>query len=52
VAKVVNCPCGETLTAENDDDLVAQAEAHVREKHPEMVSQMSREKILSMAQDA
>ena len=52
MAKVVNCPCGESVTGETDDELVAKAEAHVREKHPDMVSQMSREKILSMAQDA
>ena len=52
MAKQVNCPCGEVVTGENDDELVANAEAHVRDKHPEMVDQMTREKILSMAQDA
>jgi predicted small metal-binding protein len=52
MAKQVNCPCGETVVGENDDELVANAEAHMRDKHPEMVGTMSREQILGMAQEA
>jgi predicted small metal-binding protein len=52
MAKEVNCPCGETVRGESDDELVANVEAHVRDKHPEMVGTMSREQILEMAQDA
>ena len=52
MAKQVNCPCGETVRGENDDELVANVEAHVQERHPEMVGTMSREQILGMAQEA
>jgi predicted small metal-binding protein len=52
MAKEVNCPCGETVRGENDDELVSNVEAHVQDKHPEMVGTMSREQILGMAQEA
>jgi ABC-type dipeptide/oligopeptide/nickel transport system ATPase component len=52
MAKEINCPCGETLTGETDDELVANTEDHIREKHPEMVGTKSREEILAMAHDA
>jgi len=52
MAKEIDCPCGETVTGENDDQLVANAEEHMRERHPEMVGTKSREDLLAMAHDA
>ena len=52
MAKEINCPCGETVTGETDDQLVANTEEHIRDKHPEMVGTKSREEILAMAHDA
>ena len=52
MAKEVNCPCGETVRGEDDDMLVSNVEAHVRDKHPEMVGTMSRDQVLGMAQEA
>ena len=52
MAKVVNCPCGETVRGETDDELVANVEAHVRSHHPDMVGKMSREDILGGAEEA
>jgi predicted small metal-binding protein len=52
MAKQVNCPCGETVSGESDDELVTNVEAHIQDKHPEMVGTMSREQILDMAQQA
>jgi predicted small metal-binding protein len=49
--KVVHCPCGVDIEGESDDELVTGVEAHVRDAHPDMVDQMSREKILEMAHD-
>ena len=51
MAKLINCPCGETVRGETDDELVQNAEAHIQEKHPEMVG-TSREQLLGMAQEA
>ncbi|MEO8291391.1 MAG: DUF1059 domain-containing protein [Gaiellaceae bacterium] len=52
MAKQINCPCGYTVHGENDDELVANTEAHVLKDHPERVGQMSREQILGMAEEA
>jgi predicted small metal-binding protein len=52
MSKEVNCPCGETVRGEDDDELVSNVEAHVRDKHPDMVGTMSRDQILGMAQEA
>jgi hypothetical protein len=52
MAKEINCPCGETVRGESDDELVANAESHMREKHPEMAGTKSREEVLAMAHDA
>ena len=41
-----------TVTGEDDDQLVANTEEHIREKHPEMVGTKSREEILAMAHEA
>jgi predicted small metal-binding protein len=51
MAKVVSCECGTTVRGENDDELVSAVEAHVREHHPEMAGQMSRDQVLSMAEE-
>ncbi len=52
MAKQINCPCGETVRGETDDELVANAEEHIRTAHPEQVGQRSREDILAMSEDA
>jgi predicted small metal-binding protein len=52
MAKEINCPCGETVRGESDDELVSNVETHIQEKHPDMVGSMSREQILEMAQEA
>jgi hypothetical protein len=47
---VLNCPCGTTLTALTEDEIVEVAFAHLREKHPVMADDYEREHILFMAQ--
>ncbi len=34
--RVIDCDCGETLSAANDDDLVRETRRHVDEAHPDM----------------
>jgi predicted small metal-binding protein len=51
MAKVINCECGYAVRGESDDELVAKAEEHIRDRHPEMVGQMSRDQILGMAEE-
>ena len=52
MAQQVDCPCGETVRGEDDDELVANAEQHIQQVHPDMVGQMSREQLLGMAEEA
>ena len=49
--KVIHCPCGEDVQAEDDDALVENVEEHIQDKHPDMVGKYSRDQILSMAHD-
>jgi predicted small metal-binding protein len=51
MAKIINCECGHTVRGESDDELVANAEAHMRERHPEMVGQVTRDQLLGMAEE-
>ena len=52
MAKVINCECGYVVRGENDDELVANAEDHMRTDHPDMVGQVGREQLLGMAEEA
>lgn len=51
MSKVINCECGETVRADNDDELVQKVERHVGEAHPDLVGKMSREDVLAMAEE-
>lgn len=52
MTKKVDCPCGETMRGDTDDELVTNVEAHVQDKHPDMVDTMTRDKIMEMATEA
>ena len=52
MAKVINCECGYVVRGQTDDELVANAEAHIKEKHPEMVGKVGRDDLLGMAEEA
>ena len=51
-AMVINCECGQTVRADNEDELVAKVESHVQQDHPELVGKLGREDILAMAESA
>jgi predicted small metal-binding protein len=50
MSMVINCECGETVTADSEDDLVQKVEQHVESDHPDLVGKMSRDDILAMAE--
>ncbi len=50
--KVINCECGETIRAEDQDGLIALVETHVERDHPELVGKLSRDDIVAMAEEA
>lgn len=52
MGKLINCECGEVVRGEDEDELVANATAHMNANHPELVGKLSREDILGMAEEA
>ena len=46
MAKALNCPCGETIRGETDDDLVRLVQKHAKEVHN---TEVPRESILAIA---
>jgi predicted small metal-binding protein len=51
MAQVINCDCGYTVRGESEDELVANAESHIQEKHPDMAGKVGREELLAMAEE-
>jgi hypothetical protein len=45
----LQCPCGETLEADDEDTLVAGAQEHLEAEHPELAGKYTREDILFLA---
>lgn len=51
MAYVINCDCGYVVRAEDEDQLLANAEAHIRDAHPDMVGKVGREELLAMVEE-
>lgn len=45
MAKVINCECGLVLRGETEDEVIGEAERHIQENHPELVGEVSRDKL-------
>jgi predicted small metal-binding protein len=52
MAKVINCECGHVVRGETEEELLANAEAHINRDHPDLVGKLSREDLLGMAEEA
>ncbi len=52
--KVIDCECGRTLQAANDEDLAAQMRAHAEDEHPDMqlTEDQARELVADRAYEA
>lgn len=52
--RVIDCECGKTLQAANDDDLASAVQDHAAQDHPEMEMDESgaREMVAANAYDA
>lgn len=46
---VLDCPCGTRLSGDDEDAIVEASFAHLRERHPDMADEYSREHVLFMA---
>jgi Protein of unknown function (DUF1059) len=52
--RVMDCDCGQTLSAGNDDDLFKETRAHVDREHPDMqlTDEQVRELVAAKAYEA
>ena len=50
--KVINCECGQVVRGDTDEQLLANAEAHIARDHPELVGKITREDLLAMSEKA
>ena len=52
--RVLDCDCGTTLQAANDEDLLAQVRDHVDQSHPEMelTDEQARQLVADRAYEA
>ena len=51
MAKVVNCECGLIIRGKDDEELFEQVESHIADHHPDLVGTITREDLLSMAEE-
>ena len=49
--KSMQCPCGEQIVGETDEEFVANVNAHLESAHPSMAGSYTEEQILSRAQE-
>ena len=52
MAKVINCECGYTVRGETDEELLAEAQKHMQDAHPDMVGKVTDQDLLAQAQEA
>ena len=51
VVKQIPCVCGQVVRGEDDDDLWQNAQAHLRQDHPDLVGKVSRADVLAQAEE-
>ena len=51
MGKLINCECGQSIRAETEDEVINQAEQHIRENHPELVGKVSREQLADWVEE-
>jgi hypothetical protein len=49
--KQIPCVCGYVVKGEDDDELWSNAQAHMREDHPELAGKVSRADLLAQAEE-
>src|SRR5207302_4544485 len=52
MAKIVNCECGYVARGNDDEEVLADLDAHIRRHHPEMVGKYERQQLLDLIEEA
>lgn len=50
--KLINCECGYVVRGSDDDELIRNAEDHIKRNHPDLVGKLSRDDLLGMSEEA
>ena len=51
MARVINCPCGQAIRGDSDQELLAAAHRHMDEAHPDRSQTPSDEELLASAEN-
>ncbi|HYH62240.1 MAG TPA: DUF1059 domain-containing protein [Solirubrobacterales bacterium] len=51
MAKLINCECGQTIRADTEEEVIGQAEEHIRESHPDLVGKVTREQLAEWVEE-
>lgn len=51
MSMVIQCECGYRVRGESEDELLANADRHVGDTHPDLVGKISRADFLAMAEE-
>ena len=48
---MIRCECGEEVRGEDDQAVLAAAHEHIEAKHPDLVTSITDEQLMAMAED-
>lgn len=51
MALVIRCECGYVARGAGEEELLSEADQHLRNDHPELVGHVSRQDLLNMAEE-
>ena len=51
MARMINCECGYVARGKDDDEVLAEADAHIRRDHPEMVGKYEPQQLLDLIEE-
>jgi len=51
MARVIRCECGYVAHGATEEDLLAEADRHIRAGHPDLVGRVNQEALLDMAEE-
>jgi predicted small metal-binding protein len=51
MAYVITCDCGHVSRGETEDELLQEATRHIEEVHPDLAGKVSRDDLLTMAEE-
>ena len=52
MARIINCECGYVAHGNDDEEVLADLEAHIRRDHPEIVGKYERQQLLDLIEEA